>query len=45
MGYIANSYSDEDNRGNFIAVSVNLQATGSIIGGIIPLIINRNSVS
>jgi MFS family permease len=45
MGYIANSYSEEENRGQFITVSINLQATGSIVGSIIPLIINRKSVS
>jgi hypothetical protein len=45
MGYIANSYSEEQNRGQFITVSINLQATGSIVGSIIPLIINRDSVS
>jgi MFS family permease len=45
MGYIANSYSEEEDRGKYITISINLQATGSIIGGIIPLIINRKSVS
>lgn len=44
MGYIAMSYSEEEDRGRFITMSINLQATGSVIGGIIPLIINRNSV-
>ncbi|KAF9886549.1 hypothetical protein FE257_011321 [Aspergillus nanangensis] len=43
MGYIAMSYSEERDRGMYITMSVNLQAVGSIIGGIIPLIINRNS--
>ncbi|RDW72225.1 hypothetical protein BP5796_08259 [Coleophoma crateriformis] len=43
MGYIAMSYSEEDDRGSFITMSINIQACGSIIGGIIPLIINRNS--
>ena len=37
------SYSEEDERGSFIAISVNLQAVGAAIGGLIPLIINRNS--
>ncbi|KUJ07076.1 uncharacterized protein LY89DRAFT_601886 [Mollisia scopiformis] len=43
MGYIAMSYSEEDNRGSFITMSINIQACGSIVGGIIPLIINRDS--
>lgn len=45
MGSIAMSYSEEQDRGTFITVSVNLQAVGSVVGGIIPLLINRNSVS
>lgn len=45
MGYVAMSYSEEQDRGSYIAMSINLQATGSVIGGIIPLIINRKSVS
>jgi MFS family permease len=45
MGYIAMSYSEEQERGMYITMSVNLQALGSVVGGIIPLIINRNSVS
>jgi hypothetical protein len=44
MGYIAMSYSEEQDRGSFITMSINLQAVFSCIGGIIPLIINRNSV-
>lgn len=44
MGYIAMSYSEEDDRGSFITMSINIQACGSIVGGLIPLIINRNSV-
>ncbi|OJI99489.1 hypothetical protein ASPVEDRAFT_26301 [Aspergillus versicolor CBS 583.65] len=43
MGSIAMSYSEEQDRGMYITMSVNLQAVGSIIGGIIPLLINRNS--
>ena len=42
MGYIANSYSEEEERGKFITTSINLQALGSVIGGIIPLIINKD---
>lgn len=45
MGYIAMSYSEEEERGAYITMSINLQAMGSVIGGIIPLIINRDSVS
>ena len=44
MGYIAMSYSEEQDRGKFITMSINLQAVGSVIGGLIPLLINRNSV-
>ncbi|EXJ92801.1 hypothetical protein A1O3_01355 [Capronia epimyces CBS 606.96] len=43
MGYIAMSYSEEQDRGKYITMSVNLQAMGSIIGGIIPLLINKNA--
>ncbi|RFU27343.1 hypothetical protein B7463_g9003, partial [Scytalidium lignicola] len=42
MGYIAMSYSEENNRGRYIAMVNNLTATGIAIGGIIPLIINRD---
>jgi MFS family permease len=44
MGYIALSYSEEADRGSYITMSINLQAIGSVVGGIIPLIINRDSV-
>ncbi|KAL3486471.1 hypothetical protein BJX62DRAFT_246798 [Aspergillus germanicus] len=43
MGYIAMSYSEEQDRGTYITISVNLQAMGSVVGGIIPLLINRSS--
>ncbi|KAF2112537.1 hypothetical protein BDV96DRAFT_601941 [Lophiotrema nucula] len=43
MGYIAMSYSEEDERGSYITMSINLQAVGAVIGGIIPLIINKDS--
>lgn len=36
------SYSEEQERGSFITMSLNLQATGAAVGGIIPLLINRN---
>ncbi|EXJ85257.1 hypothetical protein A1O3_05932 [Capronia epimyces CBS 606.96] len=42
---ISMSYSEENERGSFVAVSLNLQAVGSIIGGFIPLIINRNKAT
>lgn len=45
MGYIAMSYSEEEERGAYITMSINLQAMGSVVGGIIPLIINRDTVS
>ena len=43
MGYIAMSYSEEEDRGSYITMSINLQAVGAMVGGIIPLIINRDS--
>ncbi|KAH8701808.1 hypothetical protein BGW36DRAFT_289358 [Talaromyces proteolyticus] len=43
MGYISMSYSEERERGSFIALSFNLQAFGAAVGGIIPLLINRKS--
>ncbi|KIW38893.1 uncharacterized protein PV06_08718 [Exophiala oligosperma] len=44
MGSIAMSYSEEKERGAFITMSVNLQAVGAGVGGLIVLIINRNRV-
>ena len=44
MGTIAMSYSEEQDRGTFITVSTNLQGCGSIVGGLITLLINRQSV-
>lgn len=38
------SYSEEKERGKFVAIALNLQALGAVIGGIIPLLINRNKV-
>lgn len=38
------SYSEEGERGSFIAIEVNLQATGCAIGDLIALIINRDSM-
>lgn len=42
MGSIAMSYSEEQERGSFITMSVNLQAVGAAVGGIIPLLINKD---
>jgi MFS family permease len=44
-GYIQTSYPEEQEKGLFITTQLNLQATGSVIGGIIPVIINRNSAT
>jgi hypothetical protein len=43
MGSISMSYSEEQERGQFIAIAANLQAACAAVGGIIPLIINRDS--
>ncbi len=45
MGSIAMSYSEEEERGSFIAISINLQAVGCVIGDLIALLINRNAIS
>ena len=45
MGTIAMSYSEEQDRGTYITVSVNLQAVGSVVGSFITLMINHDSVS
>ncbi|KAH8664353.1 hypothetical protein BX600DRAFT_550406 [Xylariales sp. PMI_506] len=42
-GYIQVAYSDERNKGSFIAVQNTLQAAGSIVTSIIPVILNRNN--
>jgi hypothetical protein len=42
MGSIAMSYSEEQERGSFITMSVNLQALGAAVGGFVPLLINRD---
>ncbi|KAK6396800.1 hypothetical protein LTR65_008698 [Meristemomyces frigidus] len=44
-GYIQTSYPEEKEKGFYITTQLNLQAMGSVIGGIIPLIINRNSTT
>lgn len=43
MGSIAMSYSEEEERGSFIAISINLQAAGCAVGDFIALLINRKS--
>jgi MFS family permease len=45
QGYISMSYSEERERGKFVSTAINLQALGALIGGLIPLIMNRNKVS
>ncbi|KAK7709381.1 hypothetical protein SLS64_006294 [Diaporthe eres] len=42
-GYISTAYPEEREKGSFATMLMNMQALGSVIGGIIPLIINRNS--
>ena len=44
-GYIQVAYPDEKEKGRFIAVQNNLQAVGSIICGLLPVILNRNNDS
>ncbi|KAG9200533.1 hypothetical protein G6514_006875 [Epicoccum nigrum] len=42
-GYIATAYPEEKDKGSFATILMNMQATGSVIAGIIPVIINRDS--
>ncbi|KAF1355747.1 hypothetical protein EJ07DRAFT_167936 [Lizonia empirigonia] len=42
-GYIATAYPEEREKGSFATVLMSMQALGSCIGGLIPVIINRNS--
>jgi MFS family permease len=42
-GYIATAYPEEKEKGNYATILMNLQALGSVVGGIIPVIINRNT--
>jgi MFS family permease len=42
-GYVATAYPEERDKGSFATILMNMQALGSCIGGIIPVIINRNS--
>ncbi|KAI1848639.1 hypothetical protein JX266_005498 [Neoarthrinium moseri] len=44
-GYIQVAYSDEKNKGKFIAIQNTLQATGSTICSILPVILNKDNMS
>lgn len=42
-GYVATGYPEESEKGSYATILMNMQAFGSVISGIIPVIINRNS--
>ncbi|KAF2188994.1 hypothetical protein K469DRAFT_564889 [Zopfia rhizophila CBS 207.26] len=42
-GYISTAYPEEREKGSYATMLMNLQALGSVIGGIIPVIVNRNT--
>lgn len=42
-GYVATAYPEENEKGAYATMLMNMQALGSVIGGIIPVIINRDS--
>jgi MFS family permease len=42
-GYVATGYPEEREKGSYATIMMNMQALGSVISGIIPVIINRNS--
>lgn len=42
-GYIATAYPEEKDKGSYATILMNMQALGSVISGIIPVIINRNT--
>ncbi|CAE7022410.1 hypothetical protein PTNB73_02368 [Pyrenophora teres f. teres] len=44
-GYVATAYPEEREKGSYATILMNMQALGSVISGIIPVIINRNSVT
>lgn len=44
-GYIQLAYPEEKEKGMYITMVNNIQACGSVIGGFIPLVINRNSAT
>lgn len=39
------SYPEEQEKGSYITMQSNIQALGSVIGGIIPVIINRQALA
>lgn len=41
-GYISTAYPEEQEKGAYSTMLMNMQGLGSVIGGIIPVIINRN---
>lgn len=41
-GYISTAYPEEREKGSYATMLMNMQGLGSVIGGIIPVIINRN---
>ncbi|KAF2873894.1 hypothetical protein BDV95DRAFT_356346 [Massariosphaeria phaeospora] len=42
-GYISTAYPEENEKGSYVTMLMNLQAFGSVLGGLIPVIINRNT--
>lgn len=42
-GYVATGYPEESEKGSYATILMNMQALGSVISGIIPVIINRDS--
>ncbi|KAI8931951.1 hypothetical protein NX059_010851 [Plenodomus lindquistii] len=42
-GYVATGYPEEREKGSYATILMNMQALGSVISGIIPVIINRKS--
>ncbi|EAT82281.2 hypothetical protein SNOG_09946 [Parastagonospora nodorum SN15] len=44
-GYVATGYPEEREKGSYATILMNMQALGSVISGIIPVIINRNSAT
>lgn len=44
-GYVSTAYPEEREKGSFATMLMNMQALGSVIGGIIPVIIKRDSAT
>ncbi|KAI0025941.1 hypothetical protein F4780DRAFT_789418 [Xylariomycetidae sp. FL0641] len=42
-GYISLSYPEEDEKGFYVTTVLNMQSTGSMLSGIIPVVINRHA--